>query len=339
MPPFRRYFEAPEDQGVIVVPEEPTDSVDAEQLIVDRINEVNSNADAAERGEVVTPDSTDSEGEGVEDTEQQPTAEELILGRFRSPDDVITAYQNLEPQYTQTRQQLRDMERQIEELQTRLEQNNQEWEEDQDFHFTGVLNDNPSNMEELESLAEQHPERAAMWAINNAQRLDSNLVSEVLNYWHQRNPAQATAYMVQQMMGQYTPQFEQRLAPHDTSAQERVIESAVTEAEKQIGPSYGEYHDRIVDAFEANPALLPQDVNDPQAMSQSIVNVYAMLVGMDQLQRGKQLAAQGAPTPAPQPATTQTRPTAGANVPSNGASDEDIEAARQIQQLILNAQA
>jgi hypothetical protein len=102
-----------------------------------------------------------------------------------------------------------------------------------------------------------------------------------------------------------------------------------------IGPSYGEYHDRIVDTIEANPALLPSDVTNTQAMTQAIVNVYAMLVGMDQLQRGKQLAAQGAPPPAPQ-AQTQTRPTAGSNTP-NGVPQEDVDAARAIQNLILNA--
>jgi hypothetical protein len=161
------------------------------------------------------------------------------------------------------------------------------------------------------------------------------LVQEVVNYWHTRNPAQATAYMLQQMMQGYVPQIEQRFAPHDNSRQEAIVTTAVNEAEKMIGPSYGEYHDRIVDTIEANPALLPSDVTNTQAMTQAIVNVYAMLVGMDQLQRGKQLAAQGAPPPAPQ-AQTQTRPTAGSNTP-NGVPQEDVDAARAIQNLILNA--
>jgi hypothetical protein len=142
--------------------------------------------------------------------------------------------------------------------------------------------------------------------------------------------------MLQQMMQGYMPQIDQRLAPHDNSRQEAIVTSAVSEAEKIIGPSYDQYHDRIVDTIEANPSLLPRDTTDVQAMSQAIVNTYAMLVGMDQLQRGKQLAAQGAPPPAPQ-AQTQTRPTAGSNTP-NGVPQEDIDAARQIQQLILNAQ-
>lgn len=331
---FRRFHESPSDAGqVIVVPEESlSGEPDVEQQIVDRINEVNADADGAAAGVVDTP----TEGGESTETEGQ-SAEDLILGRFRTNEDLATAYQNLEPEYTQTRQAMRELERQVQELQSQLEYTNEVDEADSNFHFEAPFSDQPRNVEELEQLAEQYPDRAALFAINNATRLPAELVQEVVNYWHVRNPAQATAYMLQQMMQGYVPQIEQRLAPHDTSRQEAIVTTAVTEAEKIIGPSYGDYHDRIVDTIEANPALLPKDVNDPQAMSQAIINVYAMLVGMEQLQRGKQLAAQGAPVPAPQ-AQTETRPTAGTNAPSNGPGQEDVDAARQIQQLILNAQ-
>jgi hypothetical protein len=341
---FRRYYESNSDSGqVIVVPDESVSGEpDVQQLIVDRINEVNAAADGITVGGGDSGvDTSDGSGEqGSTETDGQ-SAEDLILGRFKTNEDVITAYQHLEPEYTQTRQQMRELERQVQELQSQLEYAAIENEDqDTDFHFDAPFTNQPRNVEELEQLAAEYPDRAALFAIQNASRLPDELVQEVVNYWHTRNPAQATAYMLQQMMQGYVPQIEQRLAPHDTSRQEEIVQKAVNEAEKTIGPSYGDYHDRIVDTIEANPALLPQDVTDVQAMSQSIVNVYAMLVGMDQLQRGKQLASQGEPVPAPQAATTQTRATAGPNVPSNtgNVAQEDIDAARQIQQLILNAQ-
>jgi hypothetical protein len=341
---FRRLFESPSDAGqVIVVPDENiSGEPDVQQLIVDRINEVNSEADAALAGGADQEVATEGGEEQSAAAPEGQSTEDLILGRFRTNEDLATAYQNLEPEYTQTRQQMRELERQVQELTSQLQYANEFEEEPQnDFHFESPYSNSPRNVEELEALAEQSPDKAAIWAIQNSERLNNpELVQEVVNYWHQRNPAQATAYMLQQMMQGYVPQIEQRLAPHDNSRQEAIITTAVNAAEQQIGPSYGDYHDRIVDTIEANPALLPQDMSDTGAMTQAIINVYAMLVGMDQLQRGKQLAAQGAPTPAPQ-AQTQTRQTAGSTAPSNTGNvpQEDIEAARTIQNLILNAQA
>lgn len=333
-----------EDEVVVVPPEETTPQLTGEELILQAIVDGNTDADG-NVDPTIAGDPRIGRGPDVEhvttteDTPEEtpePSTEDLILGRFKTNDDVIEAYRNLEPAYTQTSQQMRELERQVQELQDQLQFNQSEAEATRDFQFDAPFSNQPTNVEQLEELAEQHPDRAALFAIKNAGRLPAELVQEVVNYWHVRNPAQATAYMLQQMFQQYMPAIDERIQPHDNRYQEDIVQNAVTMAEEMIGPQYEQYHDRIIDTIESNPALLPTDLNNPEAMRDSIVNVYAMLLGRDTLQRGQQLAAQGRPETSAQ-ATTQTRPAA--VEPHRGASEEDVEAARAIQNLILNAQS
>jgi hypothetical protein len=207
------------------------------------------------------------------------------------------------------------------------------------FEFEAPYTDNPRDIEELEQLAERDPAKAALWAIENSGNLPGDLVQETVNYWYQRNPAQASAYMVQQMMQSYLPQVDQRLAPIETSHTEALVQAAVTAAEQTIGPNYGQYHNRIIDALEASPALLPDDPTNVQAMHDSMVRVYAMLLGQDMLAKGAQ-AAQGAVAQVeqaqPDPVTTATTATrVQASQPPVDANEDAI--AKQIQDMILNA--
>jgi|SRR5580765_7296152 len=345
---YRLMLEAQDDTGQAAEPPSPPNfgsEPDGAELILNAIRDANAEEPDEEPDEDIDDDASDTDSGDVGrggtprtagPVSGQPGDEGLILGRFRTNEDVIQAYQNLEPAYTQTSQQLRDLERTVQELQSRLEQPAQE-----DFHFDsgGLFNVNPTSIDELEALAEEHPDQAAMWAVEHSDKLDPRLVQETINYWHQRNPAQATAFMVNAMFQSYMPQVDQRLAPHDERAQEEVVYSAVDMAEAAIGPQYEEYHDRIIDMIEANPQLLPDDLNNAQAMSESIINVYAMLLGHDLLQRGQQIA-QGAavedlPNPAAQAARTATR--TGAVTPTPDGEAETSQLDKQIQDMILRA--
>jgi uncharacterized protein YaaN involved in tellurite resistance len=146
--------------------------------------------------------------------------------------------------------------------------------------------------------------------------------------------------MLQQMLQSYQPLIDQRIQPMENERTESRVQAAVTMAEQTIGPNYGQYHDRIIEAIEARPSLLPDDPNNVQQMHDTLVQVYAMLLGQDMLARGG-AAAQGAaaqaqqPTAAAQAALTATRTTA---VPPVASTDEQQAALdKQIQDMILNA--
>lgn len=317
---FHRLYEAPEEGGA--APEaEPEVQLSGEELIRNAVRDANATPEPA-AGDAAT-DPSEGAGAGTETVQ-----EDLILGRFKTTDDVIQAYQNLEPEYTQTRQQLKDLERQLGEMQQ------QSTEPEKPFLFESPFSDAPKNVAELEALAEQFPDRAAVWAIENSNNLPPELVQETINYWHQRNPAQATAYMLQSMMQSYMPQIEQQIRPVTTQHQESNVQKAISMAEAVIGPQYESYHERIIESIEANPSLMPSDVSNPDSMRDAIVNVYAMLLGRDMLQKGAELATGAGAAPAvPSPAQTVTRT---APAPPSGDADEDA-IQKMIQDSILNA--
>lgn len=335
---FRRYFEANDDTGTPAATEVddgsagsvlpgPDTRSDAAEGILDAIRAANADP-AADAG---VPATVTPEGTAPEATPATPEAkDDLILGRFKTNEDLIQAYQNLEPEYTQTRQQLKDMERQLAELTAQSQQPREE------FLFDSPFSQNPTNVEELEALASEHPDKAAIWAITNSDKLDPNLVQETINYWHTRNPAQATAYMLQTMMQQFVPAIQQQIAPATQAHTEGVVQRGVSMAEEMIGPSYPEFHERIIDAFEANPTLMPTDPQNPELMRDAIVNTYAMLLGKDMLEKGRAAATGGAAAPSPAAALAQTVTRTQAPAATN---DDPNEAAisKMIQDSILNA--
>lgn len=333
---FRKYHEANDDGGTAAHDPtdylgllQPTDNRSGEDLILDAVRAANA-PDGGDGGGADDPGSERGEEDAAES--QQP--DDLILGRFRDQQALVDSYSSLEGEYTRTNQRLSQYEQQIQELQQQIQGMQQP--QQPSFDFDQGFNNNPNNIEELEALAEQDPARAAMWAMQNAQHLQPELVQETVNYWYQRNPAQANAFMLQQMIQQYLPQFQQQIDPVVSDRNEGRVHAAVSMAEQTIGPNYEQYHDRIIEALEARPSLLPDDPTNVQAMHDTIVQVYAMLLGQDMLAKGS--AAQGAPPPPqpqPSPAATQTSRTAAAPVQ---ATDEQTAALdKQIQDMILNA--
>lgn len=332
---LRRYYNANDDTGggTELPPAFGGDGVDGAALILDAINQANAEPDpsAAVADPATPPADPNAAPVSPDPAVVDSPVDDLILGRFKSKDDVIPAYQSLETEYTQTRQQYKDLERQVLELQQKLATP----EAPDLFEFDSPFTTNPTNVQELEALATEHPDKAALWAIDNSARLDPDLVQRTINYWHERNPAQATAYMLQTMMQQFMPTIDQRLRPSETTHQETIIQNAVTAAEEQIGPTYAQYHDRILAAIEATPSLLTGDLGNPNDVRDSIVTVYAMLLGRDMLAKGGAKAQGAIPPPTPDALTVTTTQVADPTV-----NDDPNEAAirKSIQDMILNAQ-
>jgi len=307
-----------------------SDGRDGADLILDAVRAANE----PDGGDGGGADDTRGDSPAPDATSEEDGSENLILGRFRDQSALEQSYQSLEGEYTQTRQRLAEYEQQLQALTQQIQQPQRPAF---DFDAGSGFNNEPQDLEQLEALAERDPSAAAMWAMRNAENLPAELVQETVNYWYQRNPAQANAFMLQQMLQSYLPQFQQQIDPVVQDHTEGRIQAAVNMAEQTIGPQYGEYHDRIIEAIEQRPSLLPDDPNDVRQMHDALVQVYAMLLGQDLLARGA--AAQGtAPQPGPQPpspATTATRTTA---AQPTATTDEQAAALdKQIQDMILNA--
>jgi hypothetical protein len=138
---------------------ETSEIVDEIDPIANAIMQGGSGHDAPSSGADVEPES------GA-DVEEAP--EELILGKFKSPDDVLEAYKNLEAYNTQQNQRLSELEALL------SADDEEEYEAPRPW---GVqFNGEPENEEQLVGWAEQDPGQAAQWAIANADRVPKETV-------------------------------------------------------------------------------------------------------------------------------------------------------------------
>ena len=99
--------------------------------------------------------------------------EELLLGKFKTSEDMAAAYQNLEREFTQARQRAIDLE-------SLLDDEPDEVAPAWNSAFTGA---NPQNETELVSWAESNPGAAAQWAIANGERVGQDTVTALWEHW------------------------------------------------------------------------------------------------------------------------------------------------------------
>jgi hypothetical protein len=134
--------------------------------------------------------------------DEQPVADELILGKFKSVDDVVEAYKNLESHNTQTNQRLSELESLL----------MSDDEDDAPVQPWGVsFNGDPENEEQLIGWAERDAGAAAQWAMANANRVPSETVNSLWEHWFETKPAEANAWYVQQQTQQIRQQYEEEL--------------------------------------------------------------------------------------------------------------------------------
>lgn len=255
-------------------------------------------------------------------------AEDLILGKFKSPDDLAEAYKNLESQFTQNNQRLSDLEALLQSEDEEDEYEPQPW-------GTPFNNSEPTNEEELIGWAERDPGQAAQWAIANADRVPKDTVDAVWEHWFERKPTEAMAWYTQQQTLQIRQQYEEELeslreqvAPLRDAQTQTMFEGAIAGLENQI-PDLEDYSGKIQEYIDNIPvdqlhlAFFPNGMDTPEKIQDGIKNLYA-IVRMREAPIGQQAAQPQQPS-----AITQSRQ----GVADVGAVDYDAA----INAAILNA--
>lgn len=206
--------------------------------------------------------------------------EDLILGKFKSPDDLAEAYKNLESQFTQDRQRLADLEAMM-------------MGEDDDEPSTqpwGVtFNGEPSNEEELIGWAEREPGQAAQWAIANADRVPKDTVDGLWEHWFERKPTEAMAWYTQQQTLQIQQQYEaeleslrEQVAPLRDAQTQTMFEGALGDLESQL-PDLADYSQKIQDYIDNIPvdqlhlAFFPNGMDTPEKIQDGVKSLYAIV--------------------------------------------------------------
>lgn len=221
------------------------------------------------------PEQVEAQAEPVDDP-----VEDLILGKFKSPDDLADAYKNLESQFTQNNQRLADLE-------AMLESYDEEDEPSQPWGAT--FNGEPNNEEELVSWAERDPGQAAQWAIANADRVPKDTVDGLWEHWFERKPTEAMAWYTQQQTLQVQQQYEaelealrEQVAPLRDAQTQSMFEGALGDLESQL-PDLADYSPKIQEYIDNIPvdqlhlAFFPNGMDTPEKIQEGVKSLYAIV--------------------------------------------------------------
>jgi len=212
--------------------------------------------------------------------EEAPVADELILGKFKSVDDVVEAYKNLESHNTQTNQRLSELEALL----------MQDDEDESPVQPWGVsFNGEPENEEQLIGWAERDAGAAAQWAMANANRVPQETVNSLWEHWFETKPAEANAWYVQQQTQQIRQQYEDELAmlreqitPLRDQQTQTLFESSLESLESQI-PDLADYSDKIQAYIDNIPvdqlhlAFFPNGMDTPEKIQNGVKSLYAIV--------------------------------------------------------------
>ncbi len=226
-------------------------------------------------GEPPTAPEGEPGGEPVEET-----IGDLILGKFKTSEDLAEGYKNLESQFTQNNQRLKDLE---DLLSTEDEEPQRPaW----NAPFAGA---DPANEAELVGWAENDPGAAAQWAITNNDRIPAEMVNSLWEHWFERKPTDAMAWYTQQQTASISQQYEARLtelqeqiAPLRDQQTSNMFESSLTALEGQI-PDLADYSQKIQDYIDHIPvdqlhlAFFPNGMDTPEKVQEGIKSLYAIV--------------------------------------------------------------
>lgn len=141
--------------------------------------------------------------EGDEGPEEQ---ESLILGKFRSPDEVVSAYQNLEPELGRLRNEVGELRQREEQVRQYLAQRQAlEHQRQQEAMMRGP---DPATASRFDQILEDNPAQALDWALSTGNRA---LFDKGLDEWYEADPRRATEYHTARQMQGLAQAFEQRL--------------------------------------------------------------------------------------------------------------------------------
>jgi len=262
-----------------------------------------------------------------EDGGDQPTEEEapveeqveeeaprIFAGKYQSADDLENAYLELQRKFHEDRQ---PKEEPVAEA----------------VEPPAYFGQEPSTEAEVVSFAEQDPTNAAMWVINNANRLPDDLANAVLEHWWTQKPWEATQYFMEQRLASERSELADMTMPL-VEQHERAVMSEAYDLIIDAVPDYEDYQSRVedfIDNFDVSGIIPPGSESDPVALAEGIGTIVGILKWREYQEA---MRNQGMIVPdqeeIPSP-TVSTRNTTSASDPSGDEIDD------LIRNMILNA--
>jgi hypothetical protein len=208
------------------------------------------------------PEETDSGVDLVEEVGVEDEAE-LILGKFKSSNDLADAYKELE--------------RKFHEKQQTVETEEEVWDESAAplVRFAGGI---PETEDDLVEWSAEDPTAAALWAIENRSRVSEETFTEVYRSWWQERPWEASAFQREQDMMMMQEYMAQQVQPFQSQHEQQIMERANETLLNRI-PDIEEYAPKVQKFIEENDVsgLIGADAMDNP---DTLANGIDMIIGI-----------------------------------------------------------
>lgn len=268
--------------------------------------------------EAIRAANTDEEvvDEVVSEEAESGADERVWAGKFNDPDALESAYLELQRKFHESRQP--EMQQQ---------------EQDSQPQEPAFFGNEPSSEEELVAFAEQDPTNAAMWVLDNANRLPDDLANAVLEHWWAQKPWEATQYFMEQRLAAEREELSGMTMPL-VEQHERAVMSEAYEMLVESVPDYPDYQDRVeafIDANDVSGILPPGSESDPVALADGIGTIVGIIKWreyQDAMRNQGMIVPENEPV---QSAAVSTRNT----TPGGDLTDDDMD--EMIRNMILNA--
>lgn len=276
-----------------------------DDILMDTIRAANADEDQVDDQYVEKP------AEEVEEYEEP----QVFAGKYNSVEDLESAYKELERKFHESRQQP--------EPEVAPEPVFQQQ------YFGGE----PSTEEELVQFAEQNPSNAAMWVLQNSERLPDDLANAVLEHWWTMKPWEATQYWLEQRLSQERDELTGMTMPL-VEQHERAVMGEAYQMLVEAVPDYEDYQQKVedfIDQHDVSGIIPPGSESDPVALAEGIGTIVGILKWREYQEAMKN---QGMIVPDEEPIAPPTVSTRNTTDASNLGEDEMDDLIRS---MILNA--
>jgi len=279
--------------------------VSDDDILMDTIRAANADEDQVDDQHV------EEQADEVEEHEEP----QIFAGKYHSVDDLENAYKELERKFHESRQQ--------------PEPEPEPEPVFQQQYFGGE----PSTEEELVQFAEQNPSNAAMWVLQNADRLPDDLANAVLEHWWTMKPWEATQYWLEQRLSQERDELTGMTMPL-VEQHERAVMGEAYQMLVESVPDYEDYQQKVedfIDQHDVSGIIPPGSESDPVALAEGIGTIVGILKWREYQEAMKN---QGMIVPDEEPIAPPTVSTRNTTDATNLGEDEMDDLIRN---MILNA--
>lgn len=201
------------------------------------------------------------------DGEADEQVGDLILGKFKSVDDLVAAYQNAEQRLGSQGNELGELRKAVEALSEKLPEHTEQQQ------YAPV---DENTVSALDELAEANPQQAAIWALQN----QPVLYDRVMEIWFANDPRSAGRFENGLALAQIEQKISQQVAPFQADTQQRQFAVAWSNVAAKH-PDFASLETGIQEAAEAAPELAQAlQTGDVAAKERLIENLYRLAKGM-----------------------------------------------------------